>query len=229
MNLRRKLENSDLLAAALSSLLAGYLRLCFATTRWDRSGVDGLIQDLRDGPVILVLWHGRLMIGPSSWPTEVADLYTLRDPSPAGRLSSETQTRLGMRPVKMHPKASNMTASRRVLRLIRDGNSLALTADGPEGPAREAKQAAVEWARATGRPVYLFAWSAKRALRLKTWDRLMIPLPFTHGAYGYRRWQAKIPKRPNPEDYKNLRRDLSDALDDIARDMDRRVGVAPEF
>ncbi len=220
MSLRKRLENSDTLAAALAWLLAGYLRLCFRTIRWQKSGLEELASALREGPIILVLWHQRLMIGPSAWPQDLAELYTLRDPSPAGRLSSHTQTRLGMRPVMMHANASNLAASRKILRLIREGHSLGLTADGPEGPAREAKQAAVEWARATGRPVFVFAWSARHTIRLKTWDRLMIPLPFSRGAYGYRRWEEPIGRRLSPQAYADLRQKLSASLDEIARQMD---------
>jgi lysophospholipid acyltransferase (LPLAT)-like uncharacterized protein len=227
MKLRERLDNSDLLAAILSAVLAVYLRLCFATTRWQRQGLDDLALDLRDGPIILVLWHSRLMFGPSAWPRPLADLYTLRESSPAGRLSSETQSRLGMKPVMMTQIASNFAASRQILRLIRGGNSLGMTADGPLGPARKAKQAPLEWARATGRPVYLFAWSARRSFRLKTWDRMMIPLPFTRGVYGYRRWPVAVARKLDQSDYLRLRADLSAALDQQMHEIDRAAGVAP--
>ncbi len=224
MSIRSRLENSDWLAAVLSGLLAGWLRFCFAATRWERLGLAELADDLQDGPIVQVLWHQRLMIGPSAWPAELGDLYTLRDPSPAGRLSSETQTRLGMKPVMMRDGASNIAASRRVLKVIREGHSLAMTADGPLGPARRAKAAPVEWARVSGRPVHLFAWSARRVWRLGTWDGLMIPLPFGRGVYGYRRGPVEVPRRLDEAERAALQDDLSAALDDWTAEMDRRVG-----
>jgi len=227
MKLRERLESSDRLAAVLSAILAGYLRFCFATTRWQKHGLDDLAHDLEDGPIILVLWHSRLMIWPSAWPKKLANLYTLRESSPAGRLSSATQTRLGMRPVMMTEITSNFAASRLILRVIRGGDSLGMTADGPLGPAREVKQAPVEWARATGRPVYLFVWSARRSVRLKTWDRMMIPLPFTRGVYGYRRWPVEVARNLDSTTYDRLRGDLAAALDGQMHDIDRAAGVAP--
>ena len=162
MGIRRRIEQWDWPPRLLSRLVAGWLRLCFATSRWERTGLDDLAEDLQAGPVLVVLWHQRLMIGPLAWPLEQGDIYTLRDPSPAGRLSSETQTRLGLKPVMMRETGGNIAASRRVLKVLRAGHSLALTADGPRGPARQAKAAPVEWVRVSGRPVHLFAWSARR-------------------------------------------------------------------
>ena len=228
MNFRRRLENSDILAALLSSVLANYLRLCFATTRWKTHGLDDLAADLRDGPIVLVLWHSRLLFGPSAWPRRLSRVFTLRDPSPAGRLSSETQTRLGMEPVNMQPNASNFAASRRILSVIRDGHSLGMTADGPLGPAQMAKRAPVEWARATGRPVYVFAWSARRSIHLKTWDRLVLPLPFTRGSYGFQRWKTVVPHKVAPEHYQQLQNGLTDVLNQITTDMDQDAGAARE-
>lgn len=226
MKLRKRLENSDTLAAVLSWGLAGYLRICFATTRWENVEVGGLEEDLKNGPIILVLWHGRLLFGPSAWPIELSPLFTLRDPSPAGRLSSDTQTRLGMQPIMMHANASNFTASKKILQHIRKGNSLAMTADGPMGPNQNAKQAPIEWARATGCPVYLFAWSARRNKRLGTWDKMMMPVPFTRGAYIYRKWETDVPRKIDAAGYTALRRKLSDDLDRVVAEADALAGGA---
>ena len=100
-----------------------------------------------------------------------------------------------------------------------------MTADGPLGPAGDAKQAPVEWARATGRPVYMFAWSARRSVRLRTWDRLVLPVPFTRGSYGYRRWDTDVPHKLTADDYVWLRKDLSANLNLITREMDDLAGV----
>ena len=227
MNLRKPILKSKALPGFLSWILANYLRFCFATTRWQRVGLDDLADDLKDGPVIIVLWHSRLLYGPSAWPNHLSRVFTLRDPSHAGRLSSATQSRLGMEPIVMQDKASNFSASRQILKVIRDGHSLGMTADGPLGPARDAKQAPLEWARATGRPVYLFSWSARRVMRLGTWDKLMVPVPFTRGTYGYRRWQTDVPRKIDAQGYTRLQGELSDSLDGFMFELDESIAVAP--
>lgn len=60
---------------------------------------------------------------------------------------------------------------------LREGRSAALAVDGPRGPAGVAKPGAAALALRTGRPlVVLRAWS-RFALRLRTWDRFLVPLP----------------------------------------------------
>jgi len=227
VTLRKRMEKSKLLEALLSGILASYMRFCFLTTRWQKDGLEELQNALQSGPVILVCWHSRLFGATLAWPRKTAPLSTLRDPSPAGRLSAATQRRLGLQPHEMAANSSNIAASRSILKLIRDGRSLGLTADGPEGPARQAKTATIEWARATGVPVFLFAWSARRAVRLNTWDRLLLPMPFTRGAYGFRRWRAEVPRRLDASATTALQTRLTASLDTWMHDMDARCDRPP--
>lgn len=225
MTFRKRLENSDTLAALLSWIMATYTRFCFSTTKWQIEGLDTLKADLAAGPVILVVWHQRLMFGPSAWPSELAEVWTLLDPSPAGRLAAATQARLGMRPIKMRENATNFAAARTVLKTVRSGKSLGIAADGPRGPNRVVRQAPVEWARALGCPVYFFAWSATRQSRLSSWDRLLMPKPFTKGAYVFQRWDETVPGKLDAAGYQNYREKMADALNRVTDRADTKAGV----
>ncbi len=219
MKLRHRLEKSNTLAAVLAWLLAPYVWFCFATTGWKIEGCDDLATDLLDGPVIYVLWHKDVMFGASAWPGKLGRLFTLMDPSPIGRVASRTQAILGMKPISMNENASNFAASRNILQVIRDGHSIGIAADGPRGPARVAKQATLEWARASGRPVYLFSWSARRCARLNTWDKMKMPLPFTNGVYAFRKWPTEVPRKLDAAGYSRLRGELSDSLDALTSEL----------
>ncbi len=228
MKLRTRLENSDTLAAILSWILAGYLRFCFATTRWRVEGLEDLSKALQDGSVIYVLWHSKTMYGPLAWPYDLARLFALHDPSPIGRIGSRTQARLGMVPVAMQANSSNFAASRQVLKTIRAGHSIGIAADGPKGPARDAKKSTIEWARASGRPVFLFSWQSSRTLQLNTWDKMVLPMPFAKGVYGFCKWDTAVPRKLDDAGYRALTRSLSAALDQITTDIDRSAGVVPD-
>lgn len=221
---RRRIEQSDVLARFLGRLLASYLRLCRATGRWRIDGLDQMRADLAQGPVVYLFWHGRLMMAPIGWPAADHAIAAPRDPSPAGRLSAATQSYLGTNAVEVRARDGGVAVLRQVLGLIRGGSSLGLSGDGPKGPDRRVKNAVIDWARATGRPVWLFAWSSRRAPRLRTWDRLMLPLPFAGGAMVYRRWEGTIPKRPKREDYRRIRAELGAALDGAAAAADALAG-----
>lgn len=74
-------------------------------------------------------------------------------------------------------------ALRQLLRAVRSGGSSpVIIPDGPRGPRRTAKSGAVMLARMSGRPCVLLACAARKGWRLPTWDRLLVPRPFTQVA-----------------------------------------------
>ncbi len=221
-SLRKRIERSDLLARGLAWRLAGYLRLCWRTGRWEGAGQDELDAALAEGPVTIICWHGRLVMAPVVWQSR-GPVAIPRDPSPAGRLSAATQAHFATTPFEIDMKGGNFGPVRQVMRLVGQGFSLGLTADGPRGPDRVVKQAALDWARATGRPVFAFAWSSRRVRRLNTWDGLMLPRPFAGGAFVHRRWHTEIPRRPDEAAACALRDDLAVLLDATAAEADAMV------
>jgi lysophospholipid acyltransferase (LPLAT)-like uncharacterized protein len=63
---------------------------------------------------------------------------------------------------------------------------LAFTPDGPRGPAGEVQPGVILAAAATGFPIQPVAVAATKAKRLRSWDRFLVPLPFScvHFVYG---------------------------------------------
>ena len=223
LGLRQRLEQSDVLARGLGWVLASYLRLCFKTGRWHSAGVAELDAALVDGPVVIICWHGRLMMAPVVWQRR-ARVAIPRDPSPAGRLSAATQAHFGTEPFAIDMRGGNFGPVRAVIRMVRGGATLGLTADGPQGPNRVVHQAALDWARATGRPVFAFAWSQKRAWRLGSWDKLMVPKPFGGGAYAYQLWDGAAPKSADEDALRAARDNLRDTLDAVSKTADDLAG-----
>ncbi len=220
MSLRRRLEHSSLLAGAIARVAGLYLRLCHATTRWQRDGLDDLAADLAVGPVLVVMWHECSLMGPLHWPKELGPLSTLYASSPIGRVSGALQRQSGLHPMEMAEGISNLVASRTVLRRVRDGYSIGIAADGPLGPARQVKDAPLDWARAMQRPVYGFAYHTRRGRALSTWDRMWFPLPFTTGRVIFRRWPAQPGRKDaNPQWTEPLAAFLNDLQEDARRSI----------
>jgi lysophospholipid acyltransferase (LPLAT)-like uncharacterized protein len=216
VRLRQRIEQSEFLAGLLGRLVAGYLRLCNRTTRWTRIGHEELYAALAHGPVVLVLWHEFSLMAPVHWPVSHGQLSSLRDTSPIGMVSGAVQARFGLDPMAMSAKMSNRVASREILRRVSQGKSIGLTGDGPLGPVHVVKDAALDWARATGCPVFVYAYATRRHRRLKTWDRMVLPLPFTQGVSVYQRWEAQVPRRADEAALVTLRADLRIALDRVS-------------
>ena len=96
---------------------------------------------------------------------------------PAIRGSSTKRTKEGGRKEK-----GGTAAFRDVLRWVRGGGCIAITPDGPRGPAEQMAEGAVLTARMTGAPVLMIGFASEPSLKLPTWDRALVPLPFSRGA-----------------------------------------------
>ena len=211
MTFRQRIEHSRILAWLLAAIASSYLSLCQRTTRWEYVGLDRLKSELAGGPVLLLMWHGRSLMGPIHRPVEAAPLSSLYDTSPVGRVSGALQHRRGLQPMEMSDKMSNLAASRVVLKRVRDGVSIGMTGDGPLGPALAIKDAPLEWARVMKRPVYGYAFSVKRHRILGSWDNMMLPLPFTTGRVVFARFDGEVIGKANEA----ARGGLKNLLDEV--------------
>jgi lysophospholipid acyltransferase (LPLAT)-like uncharacterized protein len=71
------------------------------------------------------------------------------------------------------------TALRELAALVRAGHTAALTADGPRGPRHKLKFGVLRLAQLTGVPIVPVAVAADRVWRLRSWDRFIVPKPFS--------------------------------------------------
>src|SRR5207253_2850592 len=62
------------------------------------------------------------------------------------------------------------------------GEDIVIVPDGPRGPRHEAKDGALQLARATGLPLVVVGAAAWPARRLGSWDRMVVPRPFARAA-----------------------------------------------
>lgn len=225
MSLRSRIEKSALLAALLARLAGRYLALCHRTTTWQVEGLDDLRDALKDGPVLLVMWHSRSVMGALHWPVADGPLSSLYARSPIGRVSGALQRRVGLQPMEMADGQSNRAASRMILKRVREGVSIGMTGDGPLGPARQVKDAPVDWARATGLPVFCYAFSTTKGKRLASWDHMLVPKPFGRGAYVFRRYPGTIPAKLDAADRAALRSAFGDWMTETTGKADSLLGL----
>jgi hypothetical protein len=227
LTLRKRVETSRLLAFVIAGLVGGYLWLCQKTTQWHMSGTDQLLADLRDGPVLLIMWHERSLMGPVHWPRENAPLSSLHDRSPIGRASGQMQKNFGLMPIEMSDAHANRAASRAILKRVKAGVSIGMTGDGPLGPVRVVKDAPLEWARVIGCPVYAYAFSTRRHRFLNTWDLMMLPLPFTKGAVAFKKWDMTLARDAGTSQREAAKASLAALMSDVIAQVDARVADDP--
>lgn len=219
---RKRLSRHPATIAAAAAPMALYLRLAALTGRWRIEGQDTLAAALREGPVVLVFWHERLAMGGVHWPFHAGPVAALHSTSPIGRIAGRIEASFGVTAVAMADGASGLATTRDVMRGLKAGRSVAVPADGPLGPARRVKDPALDWARASGAPVFLYAWASRRQRRLDTWDRLALPRLFDGGHALFVPFEAAIPRRLDDTAREDLRSELGAALDRAVAEAEAR-------
>jgi lysophospholipid acyltransferase (LPLAT)-like uncharacterized protein len=76
-------------------------------------------------------------------------------------------------------KREGIKAVREVIRLLRTGQSFAFTPDGPKGPRHHAQPGVIYFASNAPAVIIPFGVAASSAWNLPTWDRYLIPKPFS--------------------------------------------------
>ncbi|MEE4117420.1 MAG: DUF374 domain-containing protein [Paracoccaceae bacterium] len=208
-----------------AALIAAHLRRAFGRTDWLLEGRDALADEARAGPVVLALWHGRLMCAARFWDTGWGPLTTLTSQQYPGRLAGQALRRFGLATRAMHDRRPNRGESLALAREMRGGMSIGVAVDGPLGPARKAKTVSLDWARLTGAPIWLVGFSATRFWQMDSWDRLVVPRAGGRACLLYRRF-GTVDKRATAEVLEAERARLEAELDAVTGAADRRMGHA---
>lgn len=228
MSLRKKIADAGWFNRGVEGLFAAYIRFAWRTSRWQRSGFEPMDRALRDGePVIVALWHQRLMMSPYLFDASLGKMCTLTSGARAGRLAGKVQERFGFKTIAMSSHRRHVAMSREVLGRIRDGYSIGIATDGPRGPARVASTVPLVWARASGKKVFVVSFAARRVIEFPTWDRMMLPAPWTRGVLMCREWGETVPRKASEAQTQLLRQSLEVALNDITDKADLAVGRVP--
>lgn len=91
--------------------------------------------------------------------------------------------------------------------LVARKTSLVITPDGPTGPLHEFKPGTIMLARMTKAPIVLIAYAAKPCIRWKSWDRLIVPLPFSRVAIAIDE-PFRVPQGTGTDDLGRVREEL---------------------
>ncbi|MBX7145562.1 MAG: lysophospholipid acyltransferase family protein [Oligoflexia bacterium] len=134
-------------------------------------------------PRIFVFWHGRQLMMPALFercggPTRGARIATLISRHSDGRIIAGIIRGFGLESISGSSSNGAVEGGRRLLEFLQGGGNVALTPDGPRGPAQRLKQGAIRIAQLSGAPIVALAASASWHWRFGSWDRMMLPLPF---------------------------------------------------
>jgi lysophospholipid acyltransferase (LPLAT)-like uncharacterized protein len=127
------------------------------------------------GRVLFCFWHSRLL--GLCYTHRYRNFGIMVSQSFDGEWIARIVTRLGYRVFR---GSASRDGARALLEMLKDNSGdLALTVDGPRGPAEKVKPGAISLAAHSELPIVPISFTASRYWRLKSWDRLIIPKPFS--------------------------------------------------
>jgi lysophospholipid acyltransferase (LPLAT)-like uncharacterized protein len=170
------------LGAALLRGIIGVIGLTVRVTFV--SGESRLLALPKSEPVILTFWHDRLVYAAELVHRRLVRrgcrMTVLVSSSRDGELGAKVARMLGVELARGSASRGGTRALRGLYRAVtREGCSPIIIPDGPKGPRHEAKRGVVVLSQMTGAPILPLAYAAERAWKLGSWDRLIIPRPFT--------------------------------------------------
>jgi hypothetical protein len=209
---RQKVDPADDWRIGPASLaLSGLIRGLAATVDMrfhDDATVRSWEQESR--PFILAFWHRYLILMRFAY--RGTRMSVLVSQSWDGELTSQTLGHLGIDTCRGSTTRGGAAALRDLLRRARGGSDLGFTPDGPKGPARKVQPGVIVAAAMSGLPIQPVAIGATRRRLLRSWDRMLVPLPGARVDVVFGAPLSVAPRSPVEEGVLNLERAMH-ALD----------------
>lgn len=176
------------------------------------------IQKLREkGSVIYIFWHRHIFYVIHKFKnTGAQPLISL---SKDGELVSHVGKEFGLIPIRGSSSKGGVKAFLTLVKTIKENKSsqILITADGPKGPAKKIKEGIILLSLKTKVPIIPIAWtSTKTKIFQKTWDKFMIPLPFSTITFYYGE-PIYIPKDLKKNKIRDLKKNIEDLLNDLGK------------
>ncbi len=197
------------LIAAAGALL---VRLLCATVRYRNSAETGGPMDANERPMIWAFWHRCLIVATHRF--QERDIAVLTSRSFDGEVISRIIERFGYHAVRGSSRRGALGAVLGARRQLEGGRAVAFTVDGPLGPLYEAKPGPVVLSRLTGVRIIAFHIAVERAWTLGTWDRMILPKPFSR-AFVHFSAPLLVPDDANETQMERWRQQLQRTLEQV--------------
>jgi lysophospholipid acyltransferase (LPLAT)-like uncharacterized protein len=199
--------------AAVPRLVWALLQVFGRTWRFEviaPEGVTPVLYGQRPGPEIYCFWHQCVLPCTIYFRKSLAVILISRS------FDGELITRI----LKMFDfdaiRGSSSRGAREGLlglkHVIETGRTAIFTADGPRGPIYQTKMGPIKLAQTTGAPLGGFHLLPERAWVLSSWDRFLVPKPFTRIVVSWAEW-THVPADLPAEQFETKRQELNDAIE----------------
>ena len=171
------------------------------------------------GPYILTLWHGRIFYL-FYYLRQHPDYFLLISPSADGDLLARLAKLMGYSVIRGSTYKKAVPAARSLIKVLHSNQRIIIIADGSRGPRCLAQPGSVQLAGITGAPVFPMTFGSKNKIVLNSWDRFVIPLPFTRCVLNFAA-PIKISRKSSEHKIEEKRLELENTLNNITKSSDK--------
>jgi lysophospholipid acyltransferase (LPLAT)-like uncharacterized protein len=217
-----------LLTALAPRLISGALWVVAKTVRVQYVNTDDLFARWARGEqVILAFWHNRVVMMPIPYQGRDRKVCIMNSQHRDGEIATRALNRWGIRSVRGSATRGGAGGFLQLVNAFRDGYDLAVVPDGPRGPRYVVKRGVIHLGKATGAPIIPVTYAATRRRQLRSWDRLIIPLPFARVVF-IAGEPVHVPRHASDDEVEGLRCELEQRLNAITAAADEQIAKARE-
>ncbi|HEY6372893.1 MAG TPA: lysophospholipid acyltransferase family protein [Candidatus Sulfotelmatobacter sp.] len=199
------------------------IRVIGPTLRVSVSYEEGAQQTLDERPLVASFWHSCMI--PATYIFRAMGIRVMSSDSYDGQYMGRIIHKFGFVAVKGSSSRNAVRALLGLRRALEEGWTVAFTLDGPRGPRHKVKPGPVALARSSGLAMTMFHAAVDRAWVLNSWDRLMIPKPFSRVLVCFGKL-IPVPKGGNDEDLERYAAELQASMDRVCEFAEANVSRA---
>ena len=198
----------------------GIIRLIGPTLRVSVSYEDVAQHRLDQRPLVASFWHSCMI--PATYIFRDLGIRVMSSNSYDGEYMGRIIHKFGFVAVKGSSSRNAVRALLGLRRSLEDGWTVAFTLDGPRGPRHKVKPGPVALARSSGLALTMFHAAVDRAWVLNSWDRLVIPIPFSRVLVRVGKL-INVPGNATDEEVEHYTAELQAALDRVCQFSEANV------
>jgi lysophospholipid acyltransferase (LPLAT)-like uncharacterized protein len=214
---------SRLLITFAPPLIALVVRVLYATVRIEHVNLEPLFERWRRGErTIVAFWHNRVLMMPKAYTG--GGICIMNSLSRDGEIATRALAHFGVHSVRGSASRGGAVGFMQLVKAHRRGLDLAVVPDGPRGPRYVVKAGVIHLSRLTGTPVFPLSYAATRYRQLGSWDRLIVPLPFSRVVFVMGE-PLSVPRDVDAATLEQLQLELQARLDAATAEAEKRVGA----
>ena len=198
-----------------------FIRLIGPTLRVCMSGEDDAQQTFCQRPLIGSFWHSSII--PATYLFRGCGIRVMSSNSYDGEYMGRIIHKFGFVAVKGSSSRNAVRALLGLRRALEDGWTVAFTLDGPRGPRHTVKPGPTALARSSGVAISAFHVAVDQAWVLTSWDRMMIPKPFSRVLLRCATL-IRVPAEASDEDLERYSAELQRSMDRACEFAEANVG-----